>query len=99
MGLDGSDLTAVSQQLGRLEEQVEAENAALRASQEVKAANLNYQKQISALTEQLLAIYQTAGVENLAAYQALAQKLQEQKALSAQITALKNNLGDQLAAF
>ena len=99
LGLDGSDLTAVSQQLGRLEEQVEAENAALRASQEVKAANLNYQKQISALTEQLLAIYQTAGVENLAAYQALAQKLQEQKALSAQITALKNNLGDQLAAF
>ncbi len=61
LGLDGSDLTAVSQQLGRLEEQVEAENAALRASQEVKAANLNYQKQISALTEQLLAIYQTAG--------------------------------------
>ncbi|MFR0541099.1 AAA family ATPase [Lactobacillus delbrueckii] len=99
LGLDGSDLTAVSQQLGRLEEQVEAESAALRASQEVKAANLNYQKQISALTEQLLAIYQTAGVENLAAYQALAQKLQEQKALSAQITALKNNLGDQLAAF
>ncbi len=99
LGLDDSDLTAVSQQLGRLEEQVEAENAALRASQEVKAANLNYQKQISALTEQLLAIYQTAGVENLAAYQALAQKLQEQKALSAQITALKNNLGDQLAAF
>ncbi len=99
LGLDGSDLTAVSQQLGRLEEQVEAENAALRASQEVKAANLNYQKQISALTEQLLAIYQTAGVENLAAYQALAQKLQEQKALSAQITALKNNLGDQLVAF
>lgn len=98
-GLDGSDLTAVSQQLGRLEEQVEAESAVLRASQEVKAANLNYQKQISALTEQLLAIYQTAGVENLAAYQALAQKLQEQKALSAQITALKNNLGDQLAAF
>lgn len=99
LGLDGSDLTAVSQQLGRLEEQVEAESAALRASQEVKAANLNYQKQISALTEQLLAIYQTAGVENLAAYQALAQKLQEQKALAAQITALKNNLGDQLAAF
>lgn len=99
LGLDGSDLTAVSQQLGRLEEQVEAESAGLRASQEVKAANLNYQKQISALTEQLLAIYQTAGVENLAAYQALAQKLQEQKALSAQITALKNNLGDQLAAF
>lgn len=99
LGLDGSDLTAVSQQLGRLEEQVEAEDAALRASQEVKAANLNYQKQISALTEQLLATYQTAGVENLAAYQALAQKLQEQKALSAQITALKNNLGDQLAAF
>lgn len=99
LGLDGSDLTAVSQQLGRLEEQVEAESAVLRASQEVKAANLNYQKQISALTEQLLAIYQTAGVENLAAYQALAQKLQEQKALSAQITALKNNLGDQLAAF
>lgn len=99
LGLDGSDLTAVSQQLGRLEERVEAEGAALRASQEVKAANLNYQKQISALTEQLLAIYQTAGVENLAAYQALAQKLQEQKALSAQITALKNNLGDQLAAF
>lgn len=99
LGLDGSDLTAVSQQLGRLEERVEAESAALRASQEVKAANLNYQKQISALTEQLLAIYQTAGVENLAAYQALAQKLQEQKALSAQITALKNNLGDQLAAF
>ena len=99
LGLDGSDPTAVSQQLGRLEEQVEAESAALRASQEVKAANLNYQKQISALTEQLLAIYQTAGVENLAAYQALAQKLQEQKALSAQITALKNNLGDQLAAF
>lgn len=99
LGLDGSDLTAVSQQLGRLEEQVEAESAVLRASQEVKAANLNYQKQISALTEQLLAIYQTAGVENLAAYQALAQRLQEQKALSAQITALKNNLGDQLAAF
>lgn len=99
LGLDGSDLTAVSQQLGRLEEQVEAENAALRASQEVKAANLNYQKKISALTEQLLASYQTAGVENLAAYQALAQKLQEQKALSAQITALQNNLGDQLAAF
>lgn len=99
LGLDGSDLTAVSQQLGRLEEQVEAESAGLRASQEVKAANLNYQKQISALTEQLLAIYQTAGVENLAAYQALAQKLQEQKTLSAQITALKNNLGDQLAAF
>lgn len=99
LGLDGSDLTAVSQQLGRLEEQVEAESAVLRASQEVKAANLNYQKQISTLTEQLLAIYQTAGVENLAAYQALAQKLQEQKALSAQITALKNNLGDQLAAF
>lgn len=99
LGLDGSDLTAVSQQLGCLEEQVEAESAVLRASQEVKAANLNYQKQISALTEQLLAIYQTAGVENLAAYQALAQKLQEQKALSAQITALKNNLGDQLAAF
>lgn len=99
LGLDGSDLTAVSQQLGRLEEQAEAESAVLRASQEVKAANLNYQKQISALTEQLLAIYQTAGVENLAAYQALAQKLQEQKALSAQITALKNNLGDQLAAF
>lgn len=99
LGLDGSDLTAVSQQLGRLEEQVEAESAVLRASQEVKAANLNYQKQISALTEQLLTIYQTAGVENLAAYQALAQKLQEQKALSAQITALKNNLGDQLAAF
>lgn len=99
LGLDGSDLTAVSQQLGRLEEQVEAESAGLRASQEVKAANLNYQKQISALTEQLLAIYQTAGVENLAAYQALAQKLQEQKALSAQITALKNNLGDQLAVF
>lgn len=99
LGLNGSDLTAVSQQLGRLEEQVEAESAVLRASQEVKAANLNYQKQISALTEQLLAIYQTAGVENLAAYQALAQKLQEQKALSAQITALKNNLGDQLAAF
>ncbi|MDA3801708.1 AAA family ATPase [Lactobacillus delbrueckii] len=96
LGLDGSDLTAVSQQLGRLEAQVEAESAALRASQEVKAANLNYQKQISALTEQLLAIYQTAGVENLTAYQALAQK---QKALSAQITALKNNLGDQLAAF
>lgn len=99
LGLDGSDLTAVSQQLVRLEEQVEAESAVLRASQEVKAANLNYQKQIGALTEQLLAIYQTAGVENLAAYQALAQKLQEQKALSAQITALKNNLGDQLAAF
>lgn len=99
VGLDGSDLTAVSQQLGRLEEQVETESAVLRASQEVKAANLNYRKQISALTEQLLAIYQTAGVENLAAYQALAQKLQEQKALSAQITALKNNLGDQLAAF
>lgn len=99
LGLDGIDLTAVSQQLGRLEEQVEAESAGLRASQEVKAANLNYQKQISALTEQLLAIYQTAGVENLAAYQALAQKLQEQKTLSAQITALKNNLGDQLAAF
>lgn len=99
LGLDGSDLSAVSQQLGRLEEQVEAESTDLRASQEVKAANLNYQKQISALTEQLLAIYQTAGVENLAAYQALAQKLQEQKALSAQITALKNNLGDQLAAF
>lgn len=99
LGLDSSDIAAISQQLGRLEEQVEAESAALRASQEVKAANLNYQKQISALTEQLLAIYQTAGVENLAAYQALAQKLQEQKALAAQINALKNNLGDQLAAF
>lgn len=99
LGLDSSDIAAISQQLGRLGEQVEAESAALRASQEVKAANLNYQKQISTLTEQLLAIYQTAGVENLAAYQALAQKLQEQKALAAQINALKNNLGDQLAAF
>lgn len=99
LGLDSSDIAAISQQLGRLEEQVEAESAALRASQEVKAANLNYQKQISNLTEQLLASYQTAGVENLAAYQALAQKLQEQKALAAQINALKNNLGDQLAAF
>lgn len=99
LGLDGSDLTAVSQQLCRLEEQVEAESAVLRASQEVKAANLNYQKQISNITEQLLAINQTAGVENLAAYQALAQKQQEQKALAAQINALKNNLGEQLAAF
>lgn len=99
LGLDSSDIAAISQQLGRLEEQVEAESAALRASQEVKAANLNYQKQISNLTEQLLASYQTAGVENLAAYQALAQKLQEQKALAAQINVLKNNLGDQLAAF
>lgn len=99
LGLDSSDIAAISQQLGRLGEQVEAESAALRASQEVKAANLNYQKQISTLTEQLLAIYQTAGVENLAAYQALAQKQQEQKALAAQINALKNNLGEQLAAF
>lgn len=99
LGLQGSDIAAISQQLGRLEEQVEAESAALRASQEVKTANLNYQKQISDLTEQLLAIYQTAGVENLAGYQALAKKQQEQKALAAQITALKNNLGDQLAAF
>ncbi len=99
LGLDSSDIAAINQQLSRLEEQVEAESAALRASQEVKAANLNYQKQISNLTEQLLAIYQTAGVENLAAYQALAQKQQEQKALAAQINALKNNLGEQLAAF
>lgn len=99
LGLDSSDIAAIDQQLSRLEEQVEAESAALRASQEVKAANLNYQKQISNLTEQLLAIYQTAGVENLAAYQALAQKQQEQKALAAQINALKNNLGEQLAAF
>lgn len=99
LGLDSSDIEAINQQLSRLEEQVEAENAAFRASQEVKAANLNYQKQISNLTEQLLAIYQTAGVENLAAYQVLAQKQQEQKALAAQINALKNNLGEQLAAF
>lgn len=99
LGLDSSDIAAINQQLSRLEEQVEAESAALRASQEVKAANLNYQKQISNLTERLLAIYQTAGVENLAAYQALAQKQQEQKALAAQINALKNNLGEQLAAF
>lgn len=99
LGLDSSDIAAINQQLSRLEEQVEAESAALRASQEVKAANLNYQKQISNLTEQLLAIYQIAGVENLAAYQALAQKQQEQKALAAQINALKNNLGEQLAAF
>ena len=99
LGLDSSDIAAINQQLSRLEEQVEAESAALRASQEVKVANLNYQKQISNLTEQLLAIYQTAGVENLAAYQALAQKQQEQKALAAQINALKNNLGEQLAAF
>ena len=99
LGLDSSDIAAINQQLSRLEEQVEAESAALRASQEVKAANLNYQKQISNLTEQLLAIYQTAGVENLAAYQVLAQKQQEQKALAAQINALKNNLGEQLAAF
>lgn len=99
LGLDSSDIEAINQQLSRLEEQVEAESAALRASQEVKAANLNYQKQISNLTEQLLAIYQTAGVENLAAYQVLAQKQQEQKALAAQINALKNNLGEQLAAF
>lgn len=99
LGLDSSDIAAINQQLSRLEEQVEAESAALRASQEVKAANLNYQRQISNLTEQLLAIYQTAGVENLAAYQALAQKQQEQKALAAQINALKNNLGEQLAAF
>lgn len=99
LGLDSSDIAAINQQLSRLEEQVEAESAALRASQEVKAANLNYQKQISNLTEQLLAIYQTAGVENLAAYQALAQKQQEQQALAAQINALKNNLGEQLAAF
>lgn len=99
LGLDSSDIAAINQQLSRLEEQVEAESAALRASQEVKAANLNYQKQISNLTERLLAIYQTAGVENLAAYQALAQKQQQQKALAAQINALKNNLGEQLAAF
>lgn len=99
LGLDSSDIAAINQQLSRLEEQVEAESAALRASQEVKAANLNYQKQISNLTEQLLAIYQTTGVENLAAYQVLAQKQQEQQALAVQINALKNHLGEQLAAF
>ncbi|WP_201330051.1 ATP-binding protein, partial [Lactobacillus nasalidis] len=99
LGLQEANPETLARRISQEEEQTERAAAALRAYQETSAANLNYQKQISALTDQLLDIYRQAGVQNLAAYQDLAKQRQEQLALKAQITALSNSLGDQLAVF